>query len=95
VRRVRHPVAAALVRAAGRPITGTSANLSGAPGCAAVDGIDPFVLEAADLVLDAGPLAGGPGSTVVDVTGTVPVILREGAVPGARILAAFAQIAGG
>jgi L-threonylcarbamoyladenylate synthase len=94
VRRVRHPVAAALVRAAGCPITGTSANLSGAPGCAAVEDIDPSVREAVDLVLDAGPLAGGPGSTVVDVAGTVPVILREGAVPGAQVLAAFAQIVG-
>ena len=95
VRRVRHPVAAALVGAAGCPITGTSANLSGAPGCAAVEDIDPSVLEAVDLLLDAGPLAGGPGSTVVDVTGTVPVILREGALPGAQVLAAFAQIVGG
>jgi len=95
VRRVRHPIAAALVRAAGCPLTGTSANPSGTPGYAAVEGIDPSILEAVDLVLDAGPLAGGPGSTVVDVTGTVPVILREGAVPGAQVLAAFAQIVGG
>lgn len=95
VRRVRHPVAAALVGAAGCPLTGTSANRSGAPGCAAVEEIDPSVLEAADLVLNAGPLAGGPGSTVVDVTATVPVILREGAVAGEHVLAAFTQIVGG
>jgi len=95
VRRVRHPVATALVRAAGRPLTGTSANLSGDSGCAIVEDIDPSILEAVDLVLDAGLLVGGPGSTVVDVTGTVPVILREGAVPGAQVLGAFAQIVGG
>ena len=76
-------------------MTGTSANRSGGPGCAAVEEIDPSVLEAADLVLNAGPLAGGPGSTIVDVTATVPVILREGALPGAQVLAAFAQIVGG
>ena len=37
---------------------------------------------AADLILDAGSLAGGAGSTVVDATGEKPVILRQGAVPG-------------
>ncbi|MFZ1983333.1 MAG: L-threonylcarbamoyladenylate synthase [Desulfatitalea sp.] len=89
VRLVAHPVAVALVAALGSPLTGTSANLSGAPGCAAVDQHDPAIRDAADLVLDAGLLAGGPGSTVVDVTGDVPVILREGVVAAAEIMAAF------
>ncbi len=82
-----HPVAAALVRAAGGPITGTSANLSGTGGCASVSQLDPEVIEGADMVLDAGPLAGGPGSTVVDMCGDAPVILRMGSVPGEKIMA--------
>jgi L-threonylcarbamoyladenylate synthase len=89
VRQVAHPVAVALVAALGSPLTGTSANLSGAGGCAVVDRIAPVIRDAADLVLDAGPLAGGAGSTVVDVTGDAPVILREGVVAAAEIMAAF------
>jgi L-threonylcarbamoyladenylate synthase len=89
VRLVAHPVAVALVRAVGTPLTGTSANISGAGGCAEVDQIDASVLNGVDGVLDGGPLAGGPGSTVVDATGSAPVILREGAVPGQEIWDCF------
>jgi L-threonylcarbamoyladenylate synthase len=89
VRLVAHPVAAALVRAAAAPLTGTSANISGAGGCPTVQEIDADLLKGVDLVLDAGPLAGGPGSTVVDVTGQTPLILREGAVASATIMEAF------
>jgi L-threonylcarbamoyladenylate synthase len=78
-------VAAALVRAVGGPLIGTSANLSGAGGCATVGELDPAVVESVDWVLDAGTLSGAP-STVVDVTGDTPVILREGAVAAAVIL---------
>jgi L-threonylcarbamoyladenylate synthase len=86
VRLVAHPVAAALVRAVGAPVTGTSANISGSGGCAAIGDMEGRLVDAVDLVLDAGPLAGGPGSTVVDVTGRAPRILREGAVPAKEIL---------
>jgi L-threonylcarbamoyladenylate synthase len=89
VRWTAHPVASALVDAVGAPLTGTSANISGGAGCAAIAMLDPIVQMAADLVLDAGGLAGGPGSTVVDVTDGIPVILREGAVAAERIMACF------
>jgi L-threonylcarbamoyladenylate synthase len=85
VRLVAHPVAAALVRAVGGPVTGTSANISGSGGCATVQVMDVALLTGVDLVLDAGSLAGGPGSTVIDVTGPTPLILREGAVPAEEI----------
>jgi L-threonylcarbamoyladenylate synthase len=91
VRLAGHSVAAALCAAVGGPITGTSANLSGAGGCAGVEEIDPVVLGASDLILDAGRLEGGPGSTVVDVCGPTPIILRHGAVPDERIMAVFHQ----
>jgi L-threonylcarbamoyladenylate synthase len=94
VRQVAHPVAAALVRALGGPMTGTSANLSGAGGCASVAALDPKVRDAVDLVLDAGPLAGTPGSTVVEVKEKSVEILREGVVPRAQIMAAVEQFAG-
>lgn len=89
VRMVGHPVAAALVKTAERPITGTSANLSGAGGCDRIEAIDSAVTSSVDMVLDAGPLAGGPGSSVIDVTGPIPHVLREGAVPTTEISSAL------
>ncbi len=94
VRQVAHPVAAALVRALGGPMTGTSANFSGAGGAATVDGLAPEVREATDLVLDAGALAGAPGSTVVEVNEKRVSILREGVLPRGQIMAAVEQFAG-
>jgi L-threonylcarbamoyladenylate synthase len=93
VRLVAHPVAAAVVQAVGGPVTGTSANLSGGGGCAAIDAVDPKVARSVDLILDAGTLEGGPGSTVVDVTGEAPRILREGALATAAIMEVFEQFA--
>jgi L-threonylcarbamoyladenylate synthase len=85
VRLPLHPVARLLVKAARGPITGTSANLSGQAGCRDVSDIAPQVLEGARMTLDAGPLIGGRGSTVVDVTSKTPKILREGLVPAPQI----------
>lgn len=93
VRMVAHPVAAALVKAVGRPITGTSANLSGSGGCSDISAIENEVTASVDMVLDAGTLAGGPGSSVVDVTGKTPVILREGTVTTSAIMNAFGEFA--
>jgi tRNA A37 threonylcarbamoyladenosine synthetase subunit TsaC/SUA5/YrdC len=42
--------------------------------------------EAVAVLLDGGSTAGGPPSTVVDVTGRAPVLVREGVVPWARVL---------
>ncbi len=85
IRVAGHPVAAALLEGVGGPITATSANRSGFPGCADIAALDPRVAAGVDLVLDAGRLAGGAGSTVIDVSGGPPRILREGAVPAAEI----------
>jgi L-threonylcarbamoyladenylate synthase len=92
VRLAGHPVAAALVRQVGRPVTGTSANLSGRPGCRQVQYLDPPVAQQVDLILDAGVLEGGAGSTVVDVTIDPPKILREGQVPADDISGALSGI---
>nr|WP_320193389.1 L-threonylcarbamoyladenylate synthase [uncultured Desulfobacter sp.] len=82
-----HPVASALVNSVDFPVTGTSANLSGRPGCTQTDMLSPEIVEKTDLILNAGPVQGGAGSTVVDVTCTPPKILREGAVPATDIYA--------
>ena len=81
-----HPAAAALLRVLPTPLTGTSANLSGKPGCRRIEDLENQIAGSLDLILDAGTLNGGIGSTVVDVTIEPPKILREGEVSGAEIM---------
>mgnify|MGYP002064185422 FL=1 len=81
-----HPVAAALTRCLGSPITGTSANLSGESGCRRLGDLKPQLTRQLDAALDAGPLKGGTGSTVVDVSGNIPRILREGEISATELL---------
>jgi len=85
IRMPGHPVASALVNTLGAPITGTSANLSGKIGCSTISELNPDVAEDADLVLDAGPLVPGNGSTVVDVASEGVRLLREGALSRVEI----------
>ncbi len=75
-----HQVAVAIVNALENPIIGTSANLSEQGGCSHISRIDPEIVRCSSLILDAGLLKGGVGSTVIDVTATPPVILREGVI---------------
>ena len=76
-----HTVARALLAELDCPITGTSANISGEPGCHRISDLPESVCRAVCMVLDGGDLEGGVGSTVVDVSGEQPIVLREGAVP--------------
>ena len=80
-----YPIARLLVRAVGRPITATSANISGLNGCSRITDIDPAVAASVDMILDAGPLKGGAGSTILDVSQDPPTILRDGSIPQDRI----------
>lgn len=89
IRVAAHPVARALVEEFGSPVTATSANLSGGPGCARIDRLAPRIERDVELILDAGPLSGGVGSTVIDVTGETWHVLREGAVSVRDIAAAL------
>jgi L-threonylcarbamoyladenylate synthase len=91
IRLAGHPVAAALAGEIQRPLTGTSANLSGRPGCHRIEDLPPGVAEQLDLILDAGPLKGGRGSTVVDVTGIAPRVLREGVISAKEVLANYGK----
>ena len=75
-----HPVPVALARGSGAPIVGTSANLSGKPSALTADEVKSQFGDEVDLVIDGGRCPGGKASTVVDVTGETPIILREGAV---------------
>jgi L-threonylcarbamoyladenylate synthase len=78
VRLSPHPVTQALVQAVGRAITGTSANLSGQPGILTAREVFQSLGDSLDAVLDGGKTAGGPGSTVLDVSDPSPRLIREG-----------------
>jgi L-threonylcarbamoyladenylate synthase len=86
IRLPEHPVAVALVKMLDHPITATSANISGMEGVHRIDDLPEELIQEVSMVLDAGPLKGGNGSTVVDVTTTPPTMLREGEVSGKEIL---------
>jgi len=75
-----HPVPVALVEGLGAPVVGTSANLSGKPSPLTAGEVRSQLGGRVDLIIDGGRCPGGKESTVVDVTGEKPVILREGAI---------------
>ena len=74
-----HPVARALLRAAG-PMAVTSANLSGEASPNTAEEVSRQLNGRIPLILDGGETPGGVPSTVVNCLGTEPVILREGPV---------------
>ena len=90
VRLTGHPVAAAILQQIKGPLTGTSANVSGCPGCSSFTDMGSQITGQVDLVLDAGTLQGGVGSTVVDVTVEPPRIIREGQVTASQIMESIA-----
>ena len=81
VRVPAHPVPVALAQGLGAPVVGTSANLSGKPSALTAGEVYSQFDDNIDLVIDGGRCPGGRESTIVDVTGKIPVVLREGAVP--------------
>jgi L-threonylcarbamoyladenylate synthase len=75
-----HPVPLALVQGLGTPIIGTSANLSGQPSALTAEEVETQLDGKVDLIIDGGRCPGGKESTIVDLTGETPVVLREGAI---------------
>jgi L-threonylcarbamoyladenylate synthase len=73
------PVAAEVVRSIG-VVAATSANLSGGPDPRRVDDIPEEIRAACGAIVDAGELPGVP-STVIDLSGEEPRVLRQGAGP--------------
>src|SRR5205814_6733319 len=76
VRVPAHDVARAICRAADSPITATSANRSGQPATADPQEVERTLGQDVDLLIDAGPTRGGAPSTIVDVTGPTPRLVR-------------------
>jgi len=82
-------VAAELLERVG-VLAATSANLHGGPDPRRLDEVPVELIERVAAVLNGGELPGTP-STVVDLTGAEPRVLREGAVPAAEALARVAE----
>ncbi len=80
VRVPAHPVARALVAAAGAPVAAPSANRFGRVSPTSAAHVVEELADRVDLVLDAGPAPLGIESTVLDLTAEVPTVLRPGAV---------------
>ena len=74
-----HPVPVALARELG-PIAATSANLSGQPSALTAAEVYNQFGDKIDMVIDGGRCPRGEESTIVDVSGPTPVLLREGAI---------------
>jgi L-threonylcarbamoyladenylate synthase len=87
VRVAAHAVAQGLCRAANSVLTATSANVSGQPAADSADAVAESLSERIDLLLDAGRTPGGPPSTIVDVTGSEPRLVRAGAISWEEIQA--------
>jgi len=79
------PTVAAAVLAQVGAVAATSANLTGGPDPRLLDDVPGELRRAVAAEIDAGELPGVP-STVIDVTGAEPKVLREGAVPAAEAL---------
>ncbi|OGB91518.1 MAG: threonylcarbamoyl-AMP synthase [candidate division NC10 bacterium RBG_16_65_8] len=82
-------VARALLAACGRPVIGTSANKAGGPDPADAKTVQRAIGGQIDLILDGGRVALGVPSTVLDCTAEPARILREGAIPRAKLAAAM------
>jgi L-threonylcarbamoyladenylate synthase len=72
-----HELTRQLLRATG-PLAATSANLSGEESALSAQDVSQILGSKIDLILDGGRSKGGEASTVLDLTGADPVILRVG-----------------
>ena len=86
-----HPVATAIVRKFGKPITTTSANLSGYPPSLNTKHVQKYFKDKIDCIVDGGECEPSRGSTVVDVVDETMAITRDGAIPAEQVIRVFQQ----
>lgn len=89
VRMPDHAVPLAITQELRVPVTGTSANLSEGPDLHSLDALQAQLGSRVDYITRTGPPPKGTASTVVDVTGDCPQLIREGAIGLDSILAAL------
>lgn len=80
VRMPSDPIANRMIALAGVPVAAPSANTSGRPSPTTADHVWEDLSGKIEMILDGGPVGIGLESTIVDVTGEVPMLLRPGAI---------------
>src|SRR5262245_38071450 len=93
VRAPRHAVAQALLAAFGRPLAAPSANASGKVSPTTAEHVARSLGTKVAMILDGGPCMVGIESTVVDLTGATPVLLRPGGVTAEDLTDAIGPLA--
>lgn len=93
VRMPSHPVALALIEKSGVPVAAPSANLSGCPSTTRASHVIHDLTGRVDYIIDGGACAVGLESTVLDMTGEVPQILRPGGVSLEELQAVLGEVA--
>jgi L-threonylcarbamoyladenylate synthase len=88
-----HPVALAIIERAGIPVAAPSANRSNQVSPTTAAHVERSLGDRVDLIIDAGPTSVGIESTVVDVTGAEPRVLRPGMITADDIMHAGAGTA--
>jgi len=91
VRMPMHPVALELLRETG-PLAVSSANLTGSPPATTAAEAEAQLGDAVSVYLDGGPGTDQQPSTIVDLTGAVPRLLRRGVIPVPRLREVVALI---
>ena len=86
VRAPNHQVALALLHSLGEPIASSSANVAGAPPPVDADQVIEGLGDTLDLLLDGGACQIGQPSTILDLSGESPRILRQGAIPRTELI---------
>lgn len=80
VRQPANEMVRKLLSGIGYPITATSANISGTENITTAEEVKKILGDQVDLIIDGGPTPGGKESTVLDVTLSPPLLIREGAI---------------
>lgn len=93
IRMPNHPVALRIIEACGGALIGTSANISGRPAPRTADEALSQIGDYVDLAIDAGPAPHGVPSTVVDLSGSEPRLIREGPLKWSDVLRALRRSA--
>jgi len=81
IRMPAHPIALELIRLSGRPVAAPSANISGKPSPTEADHVVDDFYGRIECIVDGGSTHIGVESTVLDLTGDVPLLLRPGGLP--------------
>jgi L-threonylcarbamoyladenylate synthase len=90
-----HPLAQALLEATALPVAAPSANPAGAISPTTADHVEKALGERIEIILDGGPCPIGLESTVLDLTGPEPRLLRPGGLVRSRIEAAIGRLRAG